>query len=290
MDDVRLFEKEIGFRKYQKDSCWGGFQVDFDRHTAFMYPSMVSPINLGISLLSVNLKGEKLFAIKVKEAFRSRTDKIVRRMKEIGNKGIKSLFTKGTRWAVDTAFGEEEDMKYTEFSGVFSFSDPTVISHEAFEVAKEFLTDFSDFEIKFWRMESVEDHKSPKEGSMYITILGGPGGFSDTVVTELKKSKYSSDEGRASYSALACVANYAWARRQIVKGLIEMAVYDAFGKSIKTKKLWDESLNIIYDDGQTLTYRKNAVGNLLPRLCKDENGIFFVDNDGKVRRMVSIDV
>lgn len=289
MDDINFFEKEKGFLKYQRDNCWGGYQVDFDRRIAYMYPSIASPVNFGVSLVTVEQKGEKASALKIKEAFHSRMDKIIKRMKDIGKRGIKSLFTKGIRWAIDTAFGTEEDMKVTEFSGVFPFSDPTVISYEAFEVAKNIIMDLSDFEIKFWRMDLKGVGRLLKNGDMAITIFGGAGRFSDVVVSKMKKVKYCSDEGRTNYSALACVANYAWARRQIVKGIIEMSVFDVFGKSVRTRKICDTSLNIIYDDGQSLMYRKNAIGKFSPCLCKCENELVVVDGNNKMGRIVLID-
>ncbi|GEM_PF-2993202 len=289
MNNMNFFEKEKGFLKYQKDNCWGGYKVDFDRRIAYIYPSIASPVNLGVSFVTIEQRGEKASALKIREAFHSRKSKIIRRMKDMGKRGIKSLFTKGIRWAIDTAFGIEEDMKVTEFSGVFSFSDPTVISYEAFEVAKNVMMDFSDFEIKFWRVDLDKRRTFLKNGDMAVTILGGAGGFSDAVVNEMKKVKYCSDEGRTTYSALACVANYAWARRQIVKGIIEMSVFDTFGKSVRTRKICDMSLNIIYDNGQSLTHRKNAVGKFSTCLCKFKDEFVIVDNDSKIGRIVLID-
>ncbi len=315
MSDLNFLEKEKGFLRYRRDDCWGGYQVDFDRRTAFINPSIASPVNLGISLLSVEQNAEKDYTLKIKEAFHLRVDKITKRMKDMGKRGIKSLFTKGIRWAIDTAFGIEEDMQTTEFSGVFSFSDPTVISYEAFGVAKDVIMDLSDFEIKLWRMDFNEMKMPLKNTDMAVTVLGGAGRFSDIVVDGLKKVEYSSDEGRANYSALACVANYAWARRQIVKGIMEMSVFDVFGKSVRTRKICDMSLNIVYDNGRSLVYRKNAIRKFspfetadldlrsgkdgikrhlpshiaIPHLCKYENELAIVDGNGEMGRMVLID-
>lgn len=285
MDDLSNMK---GLLSLQKDSVWKGFRATFDRKNSKIYPEMVGPINTGMALISIDKEANEKTVLKMKEAFNLRIEKVIRRLKSMGKRGIKSLFTKGMRWSVDTAFGELTDMSVTEFSGVFSFSDPTLISYEAFSVAERGLTDFSDFDVGFWSLETEKENEFAKANSLVISVSGGSGKLFNAVTPNLRVVEYDSDEGHSVYTVLGCIANYAWARRQVVTGMIESSTRDAFGKSTRVKKMCDISFNIVFDDGEKLIYRKNFPQGSVIRLSKNDKNMLILKGEDEIGRMVPI--
>ena len=285
MDDLKNLE---GLLSLQTDDVWKGFRATFDRKNSKIYPKMVGAINDGMALVSIDKEANEKTLLKMKEALSLRSERVIRRLKSMGKRGVKSLFTKGMRWAVDTAFGETSDMSVTEFSGVFSFSDPTLISYETFNVAELGLTDFSDFNVGFWRLDTEKENEFAKANSLVVSVAGGSGKLFNAVTSELRAVEYDSDEGRSAYTALGCIANYAWARRQMVTGMIEASTRDAFGKFTRVKKMCDVSFNIVFDDGKTLLYRKNFPQGPVIRLSKNDKNILVLKGEDEIGRMVPI--
>ncbi len=286
MDDLRNLK---GLLSLQKDNAWKGFRATFDRKHSKIYPDMVGPVNKGVALVLIDKEANEKTILRTKESLDLRSEKVIRRLKSMGKRGIKSLFTKGMRWAIDTAFGKLEDMNVTEFSGVFSFSDPTLISYEAFSVAEHGLTDFSDFDVGFWRLEMEKENEFEKNNSLIVSIMGGPGKLFNAVASKLRDTEYDSDEGRGIYTALGCIANYAWARRQVITGMVEASARDAFGKFTRVKKMCDVSFNIVFDNGEDLIYRKNFPQSHVIRLLKENRNILILKGEDEIGRMVPID-
>ncbi len=286
MDDLKKLK---GLLSLRNDDVWKGFCAIFDRKHSKIYPNMLGPINRGMALVSIDKEANERTVLKMKKALGLRSEKVIRRLKSMGKRGVKSLFTKGMRWAIDTAFGKSEDMNVTEFSGVFPFSDPSLVSYETFDVAKGGLTDFSDFNVGFWSLEKKKENEFAKNNSLVVSITGGSGKLSDAVVSELSDVEYDSDEGRGVYAVLGCVANYAWARRQIVTGMVEASARDAFGKSTRVKKICDVSFNIVFDDGETLIHRKNFPQSGVIQLSKESKNLLILKEKSEIGRMVPTD-
>lgn len=285
MDDLRNLR---GFLNLKKDDTWKGFRATFDRKRSNIYPNMVGSINMGIALISVDKEADEKIALKIKKALDLRSAKVIRRLKSMGKRGVKSLFTKGMRWAIDTAFGDQKDMNMTEFSGVFPFSDPSLISYESFGVAEHGLIDFSDFDVDFWELKVEKEGEFTMDNSLVVSVKGGSGELFDSVVSELRETEYDSDEGRGVYTALGSVANYAWARRQVMTGMVEASISDALGKSIKSQKICDIPFNIVFDDGEVLIYRKHFPQSSVVQLSKDGKNMLILKGEDGIGRMVPI--
>jgi hypothetical protein len=278
-DDVyNIVEKMPGLVEKEKDEKWNGFMARFARENAKIVPALFPHMNNGIAFIYMDKHFDEENVEKLKNFFNKRMEKVFKRIHSMGKKGIKSLFTKGSRWAVDTAFGTEEDMKVTEFSGVFPFADPTVIDYEDFEKALKTLEETSDLEVNFWNSED----------RIISTLKVGGGSFSKTVADKMEESDYLSDIGRKSYGMIGCLSNYAWARRQMMSGIMEMAAKDAFGKSTNVKKIADLSFTIAFDDGECFVYRVNFPKTHNAHLSKSENGL-TLSIKNTIYRMVSAD-
>ncbi len=262
-----------GIVEKDKDPDWNGFMVRIEREKAQIAPEFFVSMNDGISFVLVYKRFEKREIQKLEVFFNKRLERVLNRVSSMGKKGIKSLFTKGSRWAIDSAFGTEEDMKVTEFSGVFSFADPTVIDYEDFEVALRMLETLSDLKMDFLH---CEDH------SVIALNIGG-GDFTKVVAQKMKRTDYSGDEGRKAYGIIGCLANFAWARRQMLTGIMEAAVKDAFGKHVQMKKLVDISFTIAFDDGKNFIYRFNYPKTENVALFKDEKGMTLVQSSENCR-------
>ena len=273
-----VLSESNGIVEKKKDLDWDGFMVRLEREKTQIVPEFFASMNDGISFVLVYKRFEKKEIQKLEGFFKKRLERVLNRVSFMGKKGIKSLFTKGSRWAIDSAFGTEEDMKVTEFSGVFSFADPTVIDYEDFEVALRTLETLFDLKTNFLH---CEDH------SVIALNIGG-GDFTKAVAKKMKKTDYSSDDGRKAYGILGCLANFAWARRQMLTGIMEAAVKDAFGKRVQMKKLVDISFTIAFDDGKNFIYRFNYPKTENVALLKDEEGMTLVQK-AESCRMVSTD-
>ncbi len=269
MNEFDIYEKIKKLEgAIEKDDNWGGFYFHVDREKAKILPEFLMNINDGMSFVLVDKYPSSENVQKLKKFFELRTEKVLKRIRTMGKKGVKSLLTKGSRWAVDTAFGNEEDMKVTEFSGVFAFADPTVIDYDDFEVALKTMENISNVKIEFW--------KSDKH--LISTIRAGSENFSKSVALKIKESNYLSDEGRKYYGTVGCLSNFAWARRQMISGIMEMAAKDAFGKSVQVKKIADISLTILFDNGKELEYRFNFPKTHDMYLSKEGNELILFRN------------
>ena len=277
-DMYDVLEKMPGLVEKEKNEEWNGFMARLAREKAKIIPDLFAHINDGIAFIYMDKHFNKENVEKLKGFFDKRMEKVFKRIHSMGKKGVKSLFTKGSRWAVDTAFGTEEDMKITEFSGVFPFADPTVIDYEDFEKALKILEGTSDLEVRFWNSEN----------RIISTLRVGGGSFSQTVAEKMEKSDYSSDIGRKSYGMIGCLSNYAWARRQMISGIMEMAAKDAFGKSTNVKKIADLSFTIAFDDGECFVYRVNSPKTPNAHLSKSKNGL-TLSTENTIYRMVPAD-
>lgn len=281
-------EKTQGLIDLRRDECWGGFRASFDKKEAVLNPELLSSFNNGHLLVAVDKECERMYTEKLDRALSKRFDVISKRLKNLGRRGIKSLVTKGIRWSISTAFGGEEDMASTTFSGAFSFADPTSISFDSFAEGEKEIASFDDFDIKLTRFEGDGSH-GVGDGTMVFSVLGGSADFSKAVLSELRETKYDSTDGLFAYAKLGSVANYAWARRQIVKGIIEMASNDAFGKQIRVWKMLDTSLNMVYDDGKKLVVTHDSPFDGPVRACPKGGGFVLSDENGDFGRLVTID-
>ncbi len=281
-------DKMEGLLDLQKEKCHGGFKAVLDRKEAFLNPELVSPFNYGLLLVAVDKESDRFNVEKIDGAIPKRIDIISKRLQNLGRRGIKSLVTKGIRWSISTAFGNEKDMETTTFSGAFSFADPTSITYDSFVEGEKEIVSFEDFEMNLTRFEGEDSH-GLRNGTIVFSALGGTKSFSKAVLSELKETKYDSTEGLFAYAKLGSLANYAWARRQILKGIIEMASNDAFGKQVKVKKLLDTSLNMVYDDGKKLTVTRGFQNDGTVKACPEDNGFVLSDENGAFGRLVKID-
>ncbi len=275
---MEKFEELKGFEEVLKSKDKHGFLLKLRRNEAEIIPNYLNDFNWGISLIRIERAANAKSVEKFVTFFEKRKRKILNRFEDMGKKGLKSLFTKGMRWALDTALGEQEDMSVSEFSGVFSFADPSTVSYEDFEKALNFITDFEDAKMNFFE----------ENGNLIVSIACGGSDFSKEMISKMHRTSYQSDEGRRYYGLLGCLANYAWARRQILTGIAEMSAQDAFGKAIKIHKIADLSYNLAFDDGTFFFYKLNFPSFKNARLEESEEEL-VLEFEGKMHRMVRID-
>ncbi len=273
------FESVNGVEEIKRSENGKGFMLKLRREEADILPQYLCDFNLGVSFVKIERRFDREVIAKFQRFFNERMDRILSRFKAMGKKGLKSVFTKGTRWALDTALGSENDMEVSEHRGVFPFADPSTIEYGSFEKALNFMRNFEDVKMDF-----CDD-----DGNLTILITCGGSEFSKEMVSTIREVPYLSDSGRKYYGLLGCLANYAWARRQIVTGIVEMAAQDAFGKSTMARKLVDVSFNLLFDDGRFLFYKHDFPVCENASLEYDKNGL-LLKLGSQVHRMVCADV
>ncbi len=186
--------------------------------------------------------------------------------------GFRNVIKKGSRWAMENGYAEQEDIERTENHGEFNWADPDTVSDRAIERGHNQIGTLGSgnhyLEIQVVRNENIFDKKLANafgifgQNQIVIMFHCGSRGFGHQVATdylqkflkkmpkygipildkELSCAPFDSPEGQEYFAAMACAANMAFANRQVIYHQIKKCFSNIFGKTPK-----DLGFEQIYD-------------------------------------------
>lgn len=303
----------VGYALAMPDFHWGyGFPIGgvaaFDVDDGVISPGGVGyDINCGVRVMRTNLTLEE-----VKPHLEDLTKAIFRAVPAgVGAKDAITVLTReqfkdvcrnGARWAVENGYGKREDLDYIEEGGCLEGTDFATVSNEAIDRGKHQLGTLGSgnhfLEIQYVdevHLPGIAERLGLKKGGITISIHSGSRGFGhqtcDDYLRVMMKAaeKYriylpdrqlccaplKTEEGRSYLSSMKCAANFAFANRQVMRGLVEDAIKRVLGTDdarLGMRLIYDVCHNIAkveeYEwDGQKrrlCVHRKGATRALPP--------------------------
>ncbi len=254
-------------------------------------------INCGVRLLKTDLSFDEVKP-KIKELLAFLYSHIPvgvgskNAIQKLSEKEFKKVLKKGAKWAVENGYGDEEDLEFTEDNGYIEVKDFKGISDRAIERGRIQLgtlgsgNHFLEIDVvdEIYNYDYAKEFKIEK-GQIVILFHTGSRGFGHQICDDFlilmraNKNKYKyvppdnqlisapfySDEGQKYFNAMNSACNFAWANRQIIKGIVEDCLLRFFKiskKSLGLKQIYDISHNIAkieyYDNKEVLVHRKGA--------------------------------
>ncbi len=211
---------------------------------------------------------------------------------KLSEKEFKKVLKKGAKWAVEKGYGSEEDLEFTEDLGCLEVKDLKGISDRSIERGRIQLGTLGSgnhfLEIDF--VDEIYDYEISnvfglEKDQIVILFHTGSRGFGHQVCddflflmrqkraefdyqppdNQLISAPFYSDIGQKYYNAMNSAANFAWANRQIIKGIIEecfLRFFKISKKSLGLHQIYDVCHNIAkleyYDDKEILVHRKGS--------------------------------
>jgi tRNA-splicing ligase RtcB len=231
-------------------------------------------INCGVRLLRTNLeKGD------VVPKLRQLVETLFRNVPSgLGSTGhvkltpaqLDLVLENGASWAVENGFGWKEDLERLEEGGCMAGADAKKVSAEAKHRGFPQLGSLGSGN-HFLEVQAVDKIYEPEiahkfgidhEGQVTVMIHTGSRGLGHQICSdylrlmertfhqykitlpdrELVNVPFTSPEGQAYFSAMACAANYAWANRQMIVHWVRQSFEQVFGRDAESL-----GLHIIYD-------------------------------------------
>ena len=269
--DEIISKQKVDFNDYVYD-----FTVEHPHHNFVANNFVVS--NCGIRLVRTNLTLKE-----VKPKIELLVDELFRAIPSgLGSKGrikisyneMRKVLREGTKWAVKSGYGWEEDILFTEEEGSMKEANPDLISQHALERGKPQLGTLGSGN-HFLEIQVVDKIYDPEiarelgleEGQITVMIHCGSRGLGHQVCTDylvtMQKAvqKYGiklpdrqlacapldSPEGKNYYAAMAGAANYAWANRQCIMHWtreVFAKVFRSTPEELELKLIYDVAHNI----------------------------------------------
>jgi len=252
----------------------GGVAATDPKENGVISPGGVGfDINCGIRLVKTNLEAED-----IKDKIKSLVVSLYKNIPAgVGSSGTirinrqeeRKLLLKGSRWAVENGYGDNEDIEHTEENGCMKGADPDVVSNRAYERGRTqpgTLGSGNHF-LEIQAVDTVFDEEVARKlgifkGQVTVMIHSGSRGFGHQVCSDYLKDmgrashKYdiklpdrqlaaapvNSPEGRAYIGAMKCAANYAWVNRQCLMHFTREVFEKFFNKSWRSL-----GMNLVYD-------------------------------------------
>ena len=299
----------VGASMAMPDIHWGyGFPIGgvaaFDLDEGVISPGGVGyDINCGVCLLRSSLTADE-----IKPHIQRLVDALFDQVPcGVGSQGkIKltgrdfvQVLERGARWVVDQGMAEAEDLEFMEENGALSGGDHSLVSERARERAKMQLGTLGSgnhfLEIQVVEEIFDEDVAAAfglREGQVVIMIHSGSRGFGHQICDDSLKvmqgvvrkyqldlpdrqlacAPFRSQEGQNYFSIMKCAANFAWANRLAMVGLVRRAFEGCFKRSysdLGMSMVWDVCHNIAkveeFDSSRKLcVHRKGATQSLGP--------------------------
>lgn len=284
------------------DIHWGyGFPIGgvgvFDTETGIISPGGIGfDINCGVRLMLTSLHEEEARPVLrklIEEIYRSVPAGVgASRAVKINKKDLRSICIYGAQWAVDQGYGSKSDLENIEDGGKLSPADPEDVSKKAFERGLDELSTLGagNHFIEIQKVERIFDKDTADifgifEGQVAVCIHCGSRGFGHQIATDyiqimrdnlsshnknlpdkqLINAPFSHPIGQKYFSAMNCAANYAFANRQMISYMIQLA----FHKTFPSKNMWllyDVAHNIAkieeYEKRKMIVHRKGATRSL----------------------------
>jgi len=252
----------------------------FDAKDGVISPGGVGyDINCGVRLIRTGLEAARLG-----EKVRRIAEEIARTVpaglgssdaiRTLGRKELDRVLSRGAAWAVEAGFGEAEDLERTESGGCLPGADPAVLSERARQRGAGQVGTLGSGN-HFIELQVVEEIVAPEVASSFglapgrLTVMlhSGSRGLGYQVCDDALRgmvraaSRHGIDlpdpqlvavpvrspEGRRYLAAMAAAANYAWANRQTMLGLVERAMAKTLGQrreGLGFAQVWDVAHNI----------------------------------------------
>ncbi len=279
----------IGYSLAMPDIHWGyGFPIGGVAATK-MDGGVISPggvgydINCGVRLMATGLQ-EKEIQGKIKE--------IVQHLyrwvpcgigssggiKKLSEKKLKEILKKGSRWAVESGYGINEDLEKTEDGGCMKGAEPDKVSQRAIKrgLGQIGTLGSGNHFLEVGVVETVYDLQAAnlfglEKGQITLLLHCGSRGLGYQVCDDFLKvmqpavRKYGielpdrqlacapldSKEGKDYFAAMACAANFAWANRQVIMDLAQRALEEsiqASAGSLNVRLVYDVCHNIAKEE------------------------------------------
>ena len=231
-------------------------------------------INCGVRLLATDLD-ESDVAGKVK----TMVDQLFRdvpsgvgasgAIAKLSRRDLEQLLVKGAGWACERGYGTKDDLRHTEDGGALPGADPSVVSDRAYARGLDQVGTLGSGNhfLEIQVVDTIYDTQAAaayglREGQITIMVHCGSRGFGyqvcedylevmneatrrlglDLPDRQLACAPVVSPEGKRYLAAMACAANYAWANRQMIMHLTELALLHALRMAPK-----DLNLRLVYD-------------------------------------------
>ncbi|MFO7675260.1 MAG: RtcB family protein [bacterium] len=210
----------------------------------------------------------------------------------IGRQEVERVLTRGARWAVESGYGTEADLEFTEERGAMAGADLAGVSPRALERGMPQLGTLGAGN-HFLEIQEVTEVFDPAAaaglgvavGQVVVMIHTGSRGLGyqvcdDNVRTlgaaarkygielvdrQLACAPVESPEGRRYFGAMACAANYAWANRQCITHWVREAFAGVLGRPAALELVYDVAHNIA-------KFEEHEVGGRKLRLCVHRKG------------------
>jgi tRNA-splicing ligase RtcB len=257
-------------------------------------------INCGVRLLRTRLMREDLKPQLLERLVRAIYDNVP---SGVGSKGkirisrheVAQVLTHGARWAVDSGYGTEEDLEYTEEHGQMAGADLAGVSERALERGMPQLGTLGagNHFLEIQEVTEVYDAKAAATlgislGQITVMIHTGSRGLGyqicddnvkllgavskkygiELVDRQLACAPVESPEGRRYFGAMVCAANYAWANRQAIAHWVREAFSQVLGLSLEQL-----GMGQVYDVAHNIAkFEQHMVGKDCVKLCVHRKG------------------
>lgn len=255
-------------------------------------------INCGVRLVRTNLElGEVAPRIKslIDRLYREVPSGLGSKGKLVGENQFHRVLREGARWAVESGYGEEEDLEFTEEGGAMGAADPLAVSSRALVRGMPQLGTMGSGN-HFLEVQVVDKIVNPELAEVFGLYLGqvvlmihtGSRGLGHQICTDylatmieaLKKYRIdlpdrqlacaplASPEGQAYFVAMASAANFAWANRQC----ITHRAREVFAREFRStpRKL---GMTLLYDVSHNIAkIEEHISGGVAKRLCVHRKG------------------
>ncbi len=296
----------VGHSLAMPDIHWGyGFPIGgvaaFEKSTGVVSPGGVGyDINCGVRLLRTKLERSDLTVALLERLVNSIFHNVP---SGVGSEGkirisraeVAKVLTRGARWAVDSGFGTDEDLEYTEEQGEMKGADLAGVSPRALERGMPQLGTLGagNHFLEIQEVAEVYDAVAAAElgirpGQVTVMIHTGSRGLGyqvcdDNVKTlgavaaryrieladrQLACAPIESPEGRRYFGAMVCAANYAWANRQAIAHWVREAFAQVLGQSIEQL-----GMTQVYDVAHNIAkFEEHEVGGRRTVVCVHRKG------------------
>ena len=285
--------------------CGYGFPIGGVAATDIEGGGIISPggigydINCGVRVMSTNLTLKDIAP---------RLDKLVHAVYSkipvgvggegairLNEKSLKKMLSKGAAWAVEHGYGNENDLNCTESNGCLPDADPSVLSQRAIKrgLNQPGTLGSGNHFIEIQEVDHIYDNKTARvfgleQGQIVVMLHTGSRGLGYQVCDDYIRfmrscpSKYGftipdrqlvcapfkSPEGQQYFSAVCAAANFAWANRQYLMGMIRNIFEHIFNASAGSL-----GLNLIYDVAHNIAkVETHEVDGKKKQLCVHRKG------------------
>jgi tRNA-splicing ligase RtcB (3'-phosphate/5'-hydroxy nucleic acid ligase) len=296
----------VNYSLAMPDIHWGyGFPIG---GVAAMRPSqgVISPGGVGYDInCGVRLLATQLAYSEIKEKIPGIVTRLFQAVPAgVGSSGAiprlsradqKRILETGAKWAIERGYGSSEDIDYMEEGGCLEGADAEVVSEKAKERGSTQAGTLGSGN-HFLEVDVIEEVYLPEVAAAYGLVPGnlafcihsGSRGLGYQVCDDflgvmgkamrkydiaipdrqLACAPIESPEGRQYLSAMAAAANFAWANRQVMAGLVEQALLGVLNISPKTL-----GFRLVYDVCHNIAkFERHSVGGKQETLCVHRKG------------------